>query len=314
MPFPILKSSGHRRQSRRKKSGFLFEYGLQIVVGFLTLKYQGKSETPFETNPFLTTLASLATIFSYLPTSKKLLRISVKFSHFLCITQVLLRALALPLFASLLFPQELSWFAYPICFSPFVYGLLKRLHQMDLAQLMVSKLGALNSKTPSERFTDSVAAIPPDLKNTDIVVDIPGDHLIDGFNTGSYNAGLIDGFNTGSYNAGRNSDFAFSILAVWGICKCMTRICRRPNCLSLHNVAEFDIQLETEECVKNSSSSLVKDGGGKGVFELGLDQHKELEAELRKMNFGRLLLIMGELFLCSGQGVVVLCQRSFRKP
>ncbi|KAE9449283.1 hypothetical protein C3L33_18813, partial [Rhododendron williamsianum] len=47
--------------------------------------------------------------------------------------------------------------------------------------------------------------------------------------------------------------------------------------------AKFDIQLETEESLKNSSVFLGRDGVKKGVFELARDHHRELESELKKM-------------------------------
>ncbi|OVA09823.1 Ribosomal protein L34Ae [Macleaya cordata] len=75
----------------------------------------------------------------------------------------------------------------------------------------------------------------------------------------------------------------FAIMAAWVISKCTNRKCGNRNCLGLRKAAEFDIQIETEDCVKNSSPSVVKDGGGKGLFELSIDHHRELEAELRKI-------------------------------
>ncbi|KAM7280882.1 hypothetical protein ACFE04_008016 [Oxalis oulophora] len=74
------------------------------------------------------------------------------------------------------------------------------------------------------------------------------------------------------------SVFCFSI-AVCGILMCTSRKCGNSNCKGLRKAAEFDIQLETEECVKNSNSTAVK----KGLFELPRDHHRELEAELKKM-------------------------------
>ncbi|KAF5479160.1 hypothetical protein F2P56_000010 [Juglans regia] len=72
-------------------------------------------------------------------------------------------------------------------------------------------------------------------------------------------------------------------LAAWMVVICTCRKCGNPNCKGLRKAAEFDIQLETEECVKNSTN-LVKDGGlKKGLFELPRDHHRELEAELKKM-------------------------------
>lgn len=72
-------------------------------------------------------------------------------------------------------------------------------------------------------------------------------------------------------------------LTAWLVLTCTSRKCGNPNCKGLRNAAEFDIQLETEECVKNSEN-LAKDGGlKKGLFELPRDHHRELEAELKKM-------------------------------
>ncbi|KAF8389775.1 hypothetical protein HHK36_024294 [Tetracentron sinense] len=107
----------------------------------------------------------------------------------------------------------------------------------------------------------------------------------------------------------------FAILAAWGISKCLSRKCGKPNCRGLHKAAEFDIQLETEDCVKNSSSSLVKDGGGKGLFELGLDHHKELEAELRKMAppNGRAVLVFRTRCGCSVGRMEVPGPKKLRK-
>ncbi|KAF5195875.1 Ribosomal protein l34e superfamily protein [Thalictrum thalictroides] len=74
----------------------------------------------------------------------------------------------------------------------------------------------------------------------------------------------------------------FAIMAAVVVFKCMDNKCGNPNCLGLRKAAEFDIQLETEDCVKNSSS-LVKDGSGRGLFKLSQGHHRELEAELKKM-------------------------------
>ncbi|RDX83395.1 hypothetical protein CR513_35693, partial [Mucuna pruriens] len=92
-------------------------------------------------------------------------------------------------------------------------------------------------------------------------------------------------------------------LATWSVVACTTRRCGNPNCKGLRKAAEFDIQLETEDCVKNSASSsaapamAAKDGGGgvkKGLFELPRDHHRELEAELKKMAppNGRAVLVL----------------------
>ncbi|PPD78623.1 hypothetical protein GOBAR_DD24451 [Gossypium barbadense] len=77
-------------------------------------------------------------------------------------------------------------------------------------------------------------------------------------------------------------DFSCAAIATWILLLCTNRKCRNPNCRGLRKAAEFDIQLETEECVKNSNT-LVKDGAKRGLFELPPDHHKELETELKKM-------------------------------
>lgn len=105
------------------------------------------------------------------------------------------------------------------------------------------------------------------------------------------------------------------VIAAWILVICTTRKCGNPNCKGLRKAAEFDIQLETEDCVKNSSPA-VKDpagvggggggaggGGGvkRGLFELPRDHHRELEAELRKMAppNGRAVLIFRARCGCS---------------
>ncbi|XP_062106641.1 uncharacterized protein At5g19025 [Humulus lupulus] len=89
-------------------------------------------------------------------------------------------------------------------------------------------------------------------------------------------------------------------LAAWGVLACTSRKCGNPNCKGLRKAAEFDIQLETEECVKNSAS-MVKDGVKKGLFELPRDHHRELEAELKKMAppNGRAVLVFRARCGCS---------------
>ncbi|XP_050230362.1 uncharacterized protein At5g19025 [Mercurialis annua] len=95
----------------------------------------------------------------------------------------------------------------------------------------------------------------------------------------------------------------FAAIAVWTVFTCTTRKCGNPSCKGLRKAAEFDIQLETEECVKNSNNgSLGKDGGVKrGLFELPRDHHRELEAELKKMapTNGRAVLVFRARCGCS---------------
>lgn len=90
-------------------------------------------------------------------------------------------------------------------------------------------------------------------------------------------------------------------LATCLVVMCTNRKCGNPNCKGLKKAAEFDIQLETEECVKNSNS-MVKDGNlKKGLFELPRNHHRELEAELKKMAppNGRAVLIFRARCGCS---------------
>lgn len=93
-------------------------------------------------------------------------------------------------------------------------------------------------------------------------------------------------------------------LATCAVVVCTTRKCGNPNCKGLRKAAEFDIQLETEDCVKNSTSlspSAAKDGVKKGLFELPRDHHRELEAELKKMAppNGRAVLVLRARCGCS---------------
>ena len=92
-------------------------------------------------------------------------------------------------------------------------------------------------------------------------------------------------------------------LATWLFVACTSRKCGNPNCKGLRNATEFDIQLETEDSVKNSPSS-AKDGGGgvkKGLFRLPCEHHRELEAELKKMAppNGRAVLVLRARCGCS---------------
>ncbi|CAN7068064.1 unnamed protein product [Brassica rapa subsp. trilocularis] len=76
--------------------------------------------------------------------------------------------------------------------------------------------------------------------------------------------------------------------------------CGKPDCRGLGKAnAEFDIQLETEDCVKGGSGSSVV--SKKGLFELPRDHHRELEAELKKMApiNGRAVLVFRAKCGCS---------------
>ncbi|XP_010550049.1 PREDICTED: uncharacterized protein At5g19025 [Tarenaya hassleriana] len=80
-----------------------------------------------------------------------------------------------------------------------------------------------------------------------------------------------------------------------------TQKCGKPNCRGLKKAAEFDIQLETEDCVKSSNSSCAGGKNKRGLFELPRDHHRELEAELKKMapTNGRAVLVFRARCGCS---------------
>ncbi|KAM0045053.1 hypothetical protein Hdeb2414_s0009g00299711 [Helianthus debilis subsp. tardiflorus] len=69
-------------------------------------------------------------------------------------------------------------------------------------------------------------------------------------------------------------------IVAWDICETKSRKCGKLKCKGLRKAIEFDIHLESEECVKYSSRRM----GHHGLkhLELGKD-HKELKAELKKM-------------------------------
>ncbi|XP_075497480.1 uncharacterized protein LOC142546224 isoform X1 [Primulina tabacum] len=74
----------------------------------------------------------------------------------------------------------------------------------------------------------------------------------------------------------------FSAMALVGIMVCTDRRCGKHGCHGLHNAPEFDIQIETEDCLKKPDY-LEKAALNRGLFELHRDHHRELEAELKKM-------------------------------
>lgn len=90
----------------------------------------------------------------------------------------------------------------------------------------------------------------------------------------------------------------FAACAMLALVACLDRKCGNPNCRGLRKAAEFDIQLETEECVKNST---VKEDSERLLFELPTNQHRELEAELKKMAppNGRAVLVFRARCGCS---------------
>ncbi|XP_042471296.1 uncharacterized protein At5g19025-like [Zingiber officinale] len=83
-----------------------------------------------------------------------------------------------------------------------------------------------------------------------------------------------------AYAAGLVFMFA-TVVVAWEFFSYHARKCGKPYCKGLRKAVEFDIQLESEECVK-SLPRLPKDAFGARPLDLGQD-HKELEAELKKM-------------------------------
>ncbi|KAL0672942.1 hypothetical protein Bca4012_000923 [Brassica carinata] len=84
------------------------------------------------------------------------------------------------------------------------------------------------------------------------------------------------------------------------------RRCGKPNCRGLGRAnAEFDIQIESEDCsVKRLKSGVISK---KGLFELARDRNRELEAELKKMapeNGRAVLVFRGKCGCCVGRLVV----------
>uniref|UniRef100_A0A5B7B8X3 Ribosomal protein L34e superfamily protein n=1 Tax=Davidia involucrata TaxID=16924 RepID=A0A5B7B8X3_DAVIN len=72
-----------------------------------------------------------------------------------------------------------------------------------------------------------------------------------------------------------------AVIAAWEIFNIKSRKCGNPYCKGLRKAVEFDIQLESEECVKYLPP-LPTTAYGVKPLELGQD-HKELEAELKRM-------------------------------
>ncbi|KAM0898372.1 hypothetical protein ACQ4PT_021971 [Festuca glaucescens] len=78
----------------------------------------------------------------------------------------------------------------------------------------------------------------------------------------------------------------------WALLRRHARRCGKPRCRGLRKAVEFDIQLETEECVRGRPSpparspaaALLAAAAGTGARTVDLDDaHRELEVELRKM-------------------------------
>ncbi|KAL3813386.1 hypothetical protein ACJIZ3_014654 [Penstemon smallii] len=106
----------------------------------------------------------------------------------------------------------------------------------------------------------------------------------------------------------------FAAMALVAIVVYTDRRCGKPGCRGLGKAAEFDIQLETEECVKKSTV-VAKNSLKKGLFELPRDHHRELEAELKKMAppNGRAVLVFRARCGCSVGRMEVPGPRKSRK-
>lgn len=86
---------------------------------------------------------------------------------------------------------------------------------------------------------------------------------------------------------------------------CTMQRCGKPNCKGLRKAVEFDIQLETEDCLKSANNNNGK--SKRGMTELPRVHHRELEAELKKMAppNGRAVLVFRARCGCSVRRLVV---------
>lgn len=102
-------------------------------------------------------------------------------------------------------------------------------------------------------------------------------------------------------------------IAIWEFLEMQSRKCGKANCKGLRKAVEFDIQLESEECVKFLPQVPTKSYGVKPL-ELGED-HKELEAELKKMApvNGRTVLIFRSPCGCPAGRLEVWGSKKVRK-
>ncbi|KAJ8574022.1 hypothetical protein K7X08_010533 [Anisodus acutangulus] len=105
------------------------------------------------------------------------------------------------------------------------------------------------------------------------------------------------------------------LVVIWEIIDLRSRKCGNPNCQGLRKAVEFDIQLESEECIKclplldpdsNLNSNAFYNYGVKPL-DLG-DERKELEAELKRMapRNGRTVLIFRAQCGCPAEVVLLL--------
>ncbi|WOL18037.1 hypothetical protein Cni_G26830 [Canna indica] len=127
-----------------------------------------------------------------------------------------------------------------------------------LLLLVLAALGFLAVPYFKFIFQESYELLP-------VAIDIMGDVLYQA--PIAYAAGLVFMFVT--------------VIAAWEFFSYQARKCGNPYCKGLRKAIEFDIQLESEECVK-CLPPFPKDAFGTRPLDLGQD-HKELEAELKKM-------------------------------
>ncbi|KAG0479123.1 hypothetical protein HPP92_013842 [Vanilla planifolia] len=101
------------------------------------------------------------------------------------------------------------------------------------------------------------------------------------------------------------------VIAAWEIVDHKSRKCGNPGCRALRKAVEFDIQLESEECVRLSPHVLRETACS---LELGED-HKELEAELKKLAppNGRTVLIFRSRCGCPAGRMEVWGHKKVRK-
>lgn len=107
-----------------------------------------------------------------------------------------------------------------------------------------------------------------------------------------------------------------TMVAVMGMAVCLSRKCGRPGCLGLREGGKFDIQLETEESLRNSGGLSGRESVKEGVFLLARDHHTELEAELKKMappNGRAVLLFRGRCGCSVGRMQVLGPKKPSRK-
>ncbi|XP_031121429.1 uncharacterized protein At5g19025-like [Ipomoea triloba] len=109
------------------------------------------------------------------------------------------------------------------------------------------------------------------------------------------------------------------VIVAWEIIDLRSRRCGNPNCQGLRKAVEFDIQLESEECLKYLPPDASVNGNvfynyGAKPLDLGQDR-KELEAELKRMAplNGRTVLIFRAPCGCPAGRLEVWGNKKIRK-